>query len=55
MSKVEDQKSPLQELKKEVDVLIEKAVKAHDSNDALRFSQAACNVSHALGVALGLK
>jgi hypothetical protein len=34
-----------------VDVLIEKAANAHDSADALRFSQAACNVANAIRTA----
>lgn len=33
---------------KEAAVLIEKAAKAEKSDDALRFSQAACNVANAL-------
>jgi hypothetical protein len=31
-----------------VHALIDKAAKAHDSGDALRFSQAACNAANAL-------
>lgn len=33
---------------KQVKELIDKAAKAHDSADALRFSQAACNAANAL-------
>jgi hypothetical protein len=33
---------------KEVKDLIDKAAKAAKSEDALRFSQAACNVAHAI-------
>lgn len=33
---------------KEVEVLIDKAAKAEKSEDALRFSQAACNSANAL-------
>jgi len=32
----------------EVEVLIDKAAKAEKSEDALRFSQAACNVANAM-------
>lgn len=34
------------ELKKTVDILLAEAAKAHDSGDALRFSQAALNAAH---------
>jgi hypothetical protein len=34
--------------KKEVEQLIDKAAKAEKSEDALRFSQAACNAANAL-------
>lgn len=34
--------------KKEVQLLVEKAAKAQDSGDAMRFSQAACNAANAL-------
>jgi hypothetical protein len=37
---------------KEVEALIDKAATAHDSGDALRFSQAACNAANAM-VAVG--
>jgi hypothetical protein len=33
---------------KEVEALIDKAAKALDSGDALRFSQAACNAANAM-------
>jgi len=33
---------------KEVEVLVDKAAKSSDSADALRFSQAACNVAIAM-------
>ena len=33
---------------KEVEALIDKASKAEDSGDALRFSQAACNAANAM-------
>ena len=33
---------------KEVEALIAKAASAHDSGDALRFSQAACNAANAM-------
>ena len=33
---------------KEVEALIDKAARAHDSADALRFSQAACNAANAM-------
>lgn len=33
---------------KEIETLIDKAAKADKSEDALRFSQAACNVSNAM-------
>jgi hypothetical protein len=33
---------------KEVEVLIEKAAKSEKSEDALRFSQAACNAANAM-------
>lgn len=33
---------------KEVETLIDKASKAPDSTDALRFSQAACNAANAM-------
>jgi hypothetical protein len=33
---------------KEVETLIEKAAKANDSGDAMRFSQAACNAANAM-------
>ena len=33
---------------KEIEALIDKAAKAEDSGDALRFSQAACNAANAL-------
>lgn len=33
---------------KEVEVLIDKAAKAEKSEDALRFSQAACNAANAM-------
>ena len=33
---------------KEVMALIDKAAEAHDSTDALRFSQAACNAANAV-------
>lgn len=33
---------------KEVELLIEKAAKAEKSEDALRFSQAACNAANAM-------
>ncbi len=36
------------EKKKEIEVLIDKAAKSDKSEDALRFSQAACNVANAL-------
>ncbi len=36
------------ELQKTVDALLAKAVKAHDSADALRFSQAALNAAHTM-------
>lgn len=32
----------------EVEALIKKAAEAHDSADAVRFSQAACNAANAL-------
>ncbi len=32
----------------QVTLLIAKAAEAHDSNDALKFSQAACNAANAL-------
>ena len=35
--------------KKEVQLLIEKAAKSEKSDDAMRFSQAACNAANALG------
>ena len=35
---------------KEVEVLIDKAAVAAKSEDALRFSQAACNVAHAANI-----
>jgi hypothetical protein len=35
-------------LSKEVESLAKKAESAHDSIDALRFSQAACNVANAM-------
>lgn len=33
---------------KEVEALIDKAAKAQDSGDAIRFSQAACNAANAM-------
>jgi hypothetical protein len=33
---------------KEVEELITKAAQAHDSGDAMRFSQAACNAANAM-------
>jgi hypothetical protein len=33
---------------KEIEALIDKASASHDSGDALRFSQAACNAANAL-------
>ncbi len=33
---------------KEIETLIDKAAKAEDSGDALRFSQAACNAANAM-------
>lgn len=36
------------DLIKEIESLIKKAEKSVDSSDALRFSQAACNVANAL-------
>lgn len=36
------------DVEKEVKSLIEKAEKAGDSGDALKFSQAACNVANAM-------
>lgn len=33
---------------KEVEILIDKAAKAEKSEDALRFSQAACNAANAM-------
>ena len=33
---------------KEVELLINKAAQAHDANDALKFSQAACNAANAM-------
>jgi hypothetical protein len=33
---------------KEIEALIDKAAKALDSGDALRFSQAACNAANAM-------
>jgi hypothetical protein len=36
----------MKELQKTVDALLEKAGNAHDSADALRFSQAALNAAH---------
>jgi hypothetical protein len=44
----------MDELKKHVENLIKKAVEAHASEDALRFSQAALNAANAM-VALGTK
>lgn len=38
------------EQKKHIDSLIEKAAKAGDSSDAMRFSQAACNAANAASV-----
>lgn len=32
---------------KQIEALIDKAASAHDSGDALRFSQAACNAANA--------
>jgi hypothetical protein len=34
--------------RKEIELLIDKAAQTHDSQDALRFSQAACNVANAM-------
>lgn len=34
--------------KNEVEILLEKAAKAPDSGDAMRFSQAACNAANAM-------
>ena len=34
--------------REEVELLIDKAAKADDSGDALRFSQAACNAANAM-------
>lgn len=34
------------ELQKTVNALLDKAAKAHDANDALKFSQAALNAAH---------
>ncbi|QIG76617.1 hypothetical protein EVC27_095 [Rhizobium phage RHph_I1_6] len=39
---------PVNDKTKEIEVLIDKAAKAHDSADALRFSQAACNAANAV-------
>lgn len=36
------------EQKKNVEALIEKAARAHDSGDAMRFSQAALNAANAM-------
>ncbi len=36
---------------KEIEILIDKAAKAEKSEDALRFSQAACNIGNAMHVA----
>lgn len=36
--------------KTQVESLVAKAAQAHDSADALRFSQAACNVANALNI-----
>ena len=33
---------------KQIETLFEKAAKAEDSADALRFSQAACNIANAM-------
>lgn len=37
-----------EELKKAVESMIEKAAKADKSDDALKFSQAACNAANAM-------
>ena len=36
------------ELTKEIEVMVEKAAKAEKSDDALKFSQAACNAANAI-------
>jgi len=38
----------MSEQREHVEKLIEKAVKAGDANDALKFSQAACNAANAM-------
>ena len=39
----------------QVTLLIAKAAESHDSNDALKFSQAACNAANALCALWSLK
>ena len=34
--------------RKEIEQLIDRAAKSHDSQDAMRFSQAACNAANAM-------
>ncbi len=38
----------MRELTKEIESLVEKAAKAEKSDDALKFSQAACNAANAV-------
>jgi len=42
-------------MEKHVEEMIVKAAKAHDSGDALRFSQAACNAANAMCALVGAK
>ena len=41
-------------MKKHVEVLMKKASDAHSADDALKFSQAACNVANAMRALDGL-
>ena len=45
-------KDAKEKLKKAVEALAEKAKDSMDSNDALKFSQAACNAANALRVVI---
>jgi len=40
----------MNEVKKQVEAMVDKAAKAEKSDDALKFSQAALNAAHALRV-----
>lgn len=40
---------------KEVEALVRKAEKAEKSEDAIRFSQAACNAANAMACLLGIE